>query len=288
MLLNKKKTPEEWHEQELKIIEDYRPIDDEFMRELFRNDIPLTQYVLRVITGIEDLEIISQETQYDLNHLVGLRSVRLDVVATGNEGEKMNLEVQRSDSGAAPQRARYHSSAIDVEFLKQKAEFTELPISYVIFITENDVIGDNKLIYKFDRLDTETGKPLKDGTHIIFVNSAYDNPRDTSELAKLAHDFCCKNADDMLTKPLADKTRYLKNSPEGVTSMSKAMEDFKNEVAREAAREAAIETARNEKIQFAINLLKDGSMSNEKISQLTGLSIEDVQAIENLYHLKTA
>ena len=35
------------------------------MQELFRNDLPLAQLVLRIITGIEDLELTSQETQYD-------------------------------------------------------------------------------------------------------------------------------------------------------------------------------------------------------------------------------
>ena len=32
-------------------------------------------------------------------------------------------------------------------------------------------------------------KPFNDGTHIIFVNGAYNNPDYTSDLAKLVHDF---------------------------------------------------------------------------------------------------
>lgn len=53
----------------MRTIENYRPLDDDFMRELFRNDLPLAQLVLRIITGIDDLQLTSQETQYDLNRL---------------------------------------------------------------------------------------------------------------------------------------------------------------------------------------------------------------------------
>lgn len=50
-------TPKTEHEKILQIIKEYRPMDDEFMRELFRDDIPLTEYVLRIITGIKDLTV---------------------------------------------------------------------------------------------------------------------------------------------------------------------------------------------------------------------------------------
>ena len=91
-------------EKNLQIIRGYRPIDDDFMRELFRDDIPLTEYVLRIITGINDLKIIKSETQFDLHSLSGARSLRLDVLGTDSKGKKINLEVQRADAGAAAKR----------------------------------------------------------------------------------------------------------------------------------------------------------------------------------------
>ncbi len=62
------------------------------MRELFRNDLPLAQLVLRIITGIEDLELTSQETQYDLKRLLGSRSICLDVFGTDSMGRQFDLE----------------------------------------------------------------------------------------------------------------------------------------------------------------------------------------------------
>lgn len=266
-LMQTSKSKEQWHEDDLRTIENYRPIDDDFMRELFRDDLPLAQLVLRIITGISDLELIKNETQYDMKRLLGSRSICLDVFGTDSKGRKFDLEIQRADRGATPQRARYHSSAIDVEFLKKKAEFTELPISYVIFITENDVRGEGRLIYNFEWSDIATGKPLNDGAHIIFVNGAYDNKEDTSELAKLVHDFRCKRAEDMKIKELADKTHYFKQTPEGVSIMCKAIEEMRNEAAKLNS------------IQIAMKMIALGSIPDEQIAQLTSLSVDEVEEL---------
>ena len=262
------KTPAQWHEDDLRTIENYRPIDDDFMRVLFKNDLPLAQTVLRIITGIEDLELISEETQYDAKRLQGGRSLCLDVLGKDSQGRMFNLEVQRADKGATPQRARYHSSVMDVEFLHAKQEFVELPITYVIFITESDVREKGKLLYSFAWTDTEDGTPLDDGAHILFVNGAYDNQDDTSALAQLVHDFRCKRADEMRTKALADKTRYLKDSPEGVSEMCKAIEDMRNEAAAQAAWQKAAE--------IAMEMLASGTLTHEQIAQFTKLTLDEV------------
>lgn len=47
-----------------------RPIDEDFMRCIFRDNIPLAQLVLRIVTGKADLEITRLETQKDLKRLL--------------------------------------------------------------------------------------------------------------------------------------------------------------------------------------------------------------------------
>lgn len=258
--LKTESTPEQQHQKDLERLSSMRPMDDDLMRELFRNNIPLAQFVLRTMTGMNDLVITSEETQYDLEHLLGARSICLDVFATDSKGRKFNLEIQRSDRGASPKRARYHSSAIDVEFLKPKQDFDKLPITYVIFITENDVRGNNRPIYFFERQDTLTGQPFGDDEHIIFVNGAYNNPDDDSDLAKLIHDFGCRDDKDMYFDLMAERTHYYKKTEKGVSHMCKIMEDMRND----------------ERIIIAVKLLKRGKESFEEIAEDSGLSLEDV------------
>ena len=70
--------------------------------------------------------------------MTGARSICLDAYAEDSTGKKYDMEVQRSDNGADPHRARYHSSVMDVENLDEKQDYRDLPDTYVIFITEKD------------------------------------------------------------------------------------------------------------------------------------------------------
>lgn len=261
------KTKEQLHKEDLERIEKYRPLDDDFMRELFRDNKPLTELVLRIITGKNDLTVTSQETQYDLSQIAGARSLCLDVFATDSENRKYNLEIQRADKGATAKRARYHSSAIDVEFLSTKEDFDKLPITYVIFITENDVRGENRVLYHFEWKDTETGKPLGDGAHIIYVNAAYHNESDNSDIAKLMHDFRCSNPEDMNYELLAEKAKFFKETEEGVSHMCKLNEEMRNE------------TAEMKSVEIALKMLKKGKLTYEEIAEYSGLTLEEVQEL---------
>ncbi|MDE7365435.1 MAG: hypothetical protein K2N27_11280, partial [Ruminococcus sp.] len=162
---------------------------------------------------------------------------------------------------------RYHSSAIDVESLNAKGDFDNLPITYVIFITENDVRGENRPIYHFEWRDTETGKPLGDGAHIIYVNAAYNNEEDNSDIAKLMHDFRCSNPNDMNFELLASKAKFFKQTEEGVKHMCKLNEDMRNEAANEAEYRKAVENA--------TTMILD-ELPLDKVAKYSGLTLEEV------------
>ncbi len=117
-------------------------------------------------------------------------------------------------------------------------EFEELPDTYTIFITEKDFYGKGEPIYVVERINLTTGQNFEDGEHILYVNGEY---REESELGKLMHDFNCTEADDMIFGLMAERTRYLKENPEGVNEMCKAMEDMRNE----AVERNMLQTIRN-------------------------------------------
>ena len=203
-----------------------RPIDDDFMRCIFRDNIPLAQFVLRIITGMDDLVITGLETQKDMKRLIGARSICLDAYGHDSEGRKYDLEIQRSDYGAGTHRARYHSSAMDIENLDAGQEFDELPDTYTIFITEHDVFGRGAAFYPIERMNLVTNEPFGDGEHILYVNGAY---RDESDIGKLMHDFSCCDPDDMNFDVIKDATRYYKENEEGVAFMCRAFEETRKE-----------------------------------------------------------
>lgn len=104
---------------------------------------------------------------------------------------------------------------LDCSILKPGQEPDNLPETYVIFITESDVIGKSKPIYPIERYIAVDGEyiPVNDGSHILYVNGAKKGSG--TELEKLMHDFHCTKADDMYYSQLADKMRYFKESEKG-------------------------------------------------------------------------
>ena len=179
------------------------------------------------------------------------------------------MEIQRKDKGANPHRAGYHSSVMDVENLDAGEEFTELPETYTIFILEKDFYGIGEPVYPIERINLATGKPFDDGEHILYVNGEY---RGDSDIGKLMHDFSCTDADDMNFELMAERTRYLKENPEGVSEMCKVIEDMRKEEREEGIKEG-MRTA-------ALRMLADGTLALEKIAEYVGLSLDEVKKLQ--------
>ena len=119
-------------------------MDDDFMSMVFDNNIPAAQLMLRVILNRDDLTVTRVTAQKNLKGPEAeLRSARLDILAEDSAGQLYDVEVQRDDSGAIPQRARFYSSMLDSRMLERGAGYETLRDSYVIFITEHDVLGEN-------------------------------------------------------------------------------------------------------------------------------------------------
>ncbi len=71
----------------------------------------------------------------------------------------------------------------------------------------------------------------------------------------------------MLTKPLADKTRKLKETPEGVDTMCKAIEENNKRILK------------NKQIEIALNLIQMGLGTYSDIAKATSLSLEEVEKL---------
>ena len=87
---------ERHHQEDLQRLRGFRPIDDTFMRGMFKDNIPLAELVLRIIVGKPDLTLTKCETQADLKRVTGARSICLDAYATDSTGKKYDIEIQRS------------------------------------------------------------------------------------------------------------------------------------------------------------------------------------------------
>ncbi len=252
------------HQEDLQRLRGFRLLDDDFLTKCFEGDTASIELVLQIVLEKSDLKVLDVRTQVFVDNLLN-RSVRLDILVTDSTGAKLNVEVQCSDKGAGRKRARYNSSMMDANLLKKGEDFDKLPETWVIFITENDVMGKGLPLYPIERCFLGTGERFEDGSHILYVNGAY---RSDTPIGKLMHDFSCTDAADMYYGTLADRVRFFKESKEGIEIMCRAMEDMRNQTLKEGA------------INSAKRMLADGILTLEKIAEYAGLPLDEVKKLK--------
>jgi hypothetical protein len=252
-------------ERDLQRVQALRYMDDVFMTACLKDNIEGVELILRIVLQRQDIKVKSVQTQEVMKNLYG-RSACLDVHAIDGADREFDVEIQRSDAGAGARRARYHSSLLDTNTLKQSKGFEALPDCYVIFITENDVMKGAKPLYPVERYVTigEEQVLFGDGSHILYVNGQY---RGNDDIGRLMHDFSCTNPDEMNYEELAGRARYFKKEG-GADSMGCSIEDLLLEGAERKAK------------QTAVNFIKLGKVTLEEIADATGLPLETVKELE--------
>jgi len=260
-----------WQQEEnMKMLAGFRLLDDDFMTVVFDRNNEATELVLNVIFGRSDLKVLEVIAQREYkNPVTGGRSIELDIYAQDEEGKVYDIEVQRADAGADVHRARFHSSMLDTKMLKTQQKFNVIHDSYVIFITENDCMGQGLPLYHIERTIQETGKLFKDGSHIIYVNGSYKN--DSTPIGKLMHDFRCTCAIDMFYEALKKPVRHFKETEGGQNQMCKAMEE-------------RIDRERIEVLYASIkSLMHNMKLSSEQAMEALNVSQEDKEVLRKKF-----
>ena len=235
-----------------KLVAELTMMSDMFMRNVL-NILECAEYVLRVITENDDLELTEVVVQKDYKNLQG-RSAVLDCVAVNGRKEIYDIEVQQEKAGAGPKRLRYHSSIIDAHSLFAGEDFEKLPESKVIFIVDEEVENEVAPILHIKRTVRETGR----------------------DLGRLMHDFHCTKAEDMYSKVLAERVRVLKETQEGVEIMCKEMDKIYKAgelIGEERGKEKG-------KYETAMKLLELGARE-DMIAEAVGHSVEEIKRWKN-------
>jgi hypothetical protein len=117
---------------------------------------------------------------------------------------------------------------MDSKALDKGIDYSELKDSYVIFITETDVIGLGWPVYRAEwKLTNAEHLPFDVGAHIVYVNGAFKaTPGEETDLSKLIHDFHCRRAEEMLIPDLAKAVWTFKNTEGGQIAVCKVIQDM--------------------------------------------------------------
>ena len=254
----------------MEIISSLTLMDDLFMKVVLQ-DKQCTEYILQTILDNAKLKLKKQILQKNLPNLHG-HSLILDCLCEDETNNIYNIEIQNNEtnniynieiqnniSGAQPKRARYHAALLDMHSLKRGNDFTQLPRSYVIFITAKDVLHGQQQIYHVERIIRESGKPFSDESHIIYFNTSYI---DNSPLGKLAEDFHALETSKMHSPILSKRVEVLKSfnaNQKGDQEMNVLLEQYRQKALKEGMEKG----------------MEKGNLAKQKVMQLMGLLAEE-------------
>ena len=210
------------------------------------------------------------------------KSVRLDLLVKDEAGKAYDIEMQVSNEHNIPKRMRYYQAAIDIAFLDKGAHYKALNDSYIIFVCVFDAIGKNKPIYTFENICLE-GRytPLRDGTKKVIINAQAFRKAENKELEGFLEYVKTGTVNTEYTGRIETMIQTVKNNEQArqeyrfmsgfeMDTREEGIQQGKSLGLAEGSRQKALETAR---------ILKQLGDSVKKIMQATGLTQEEVEAI---------
>lgn len=248
-------------------------MDDDYVRIFFDDNLPAIEFVLRIITGKKDLQVIRSSVQQEFSGPEGSPSVRFDVYAVDSKGTQYDIEVQKRSSGATPRRVKRYAAFLDISSVKDYEDPLTVDDreNFVIFITQHDIFKKGLPLYKVERVIMETGEQFNDGTHIIYVNTAHKDY--STELGKLIHDFRCMKISDMYYPILAERASSVMTKKE-----ARYMKVFDELRAKTLARGRA-EGKAEEREKIAQSFIRAGSVALDVIAENCQLPLQRVQEL---------
>lgn len=245
-------------------------IDDGFFQKVMQNK-EVCEEVLRVLLQMPDLKVISNQIERTIPILTA-KSVRLDLICKDENGNIINVEVQKANDTNHQKRVRYNMACLDTLSVEKGLNYHELPDLYVVFISAFDMFDEQETVYHVQRTIKKSGTYIENGTHEIYVNTKID---DGSDIARLMQYFKHSTGMHPLFQKLSSQVYYYKETPKGVHDMVDVWEEYANERAAEELKKAAI------------FLLKEGIDANI-VAQAHKLPMETVLQLQKEIQLENA
>lgn len=236
------------------------------------DDKPACQHVLRVVTGIGDLEVREVRKQYRVAKVTS-RDAVLDILAEDGNGKLYNLEIQRSETVDHARRIRFYGAMIDSEYLEKGKNYDEMPDVYLIYISETDLWKAGKTIYELKKYLTGTDTEYGDGIHVTYVNAEID---DGSEAARLMNYFKTADPEDMSQGELSNRVHFLKCEEGGYEVMCEMSEKWMAEGRAEGRAKGRAEGEKKKAKEVVMRLANHG-MPPESIADIVKMNITVVK-----------
>lgn len=219
----------------------------------------------------------------------------LDVWAMDEDETIYETEVQKNNTRNLPKRSRLYQGIIDSKLLPPgEIDYNRLPDIFIIIIMPFDLFGKGRYRYTFyNQCEEVPGLPMGDGAVHIFLNTR-GNVKDESvsqELIDLLHYFECSRP-EVAEKSESERIHHLQTRVETIRASEETGVRFMNAweerildrqegfaEGKQAGLEEGLEEGKAIQTREIARKLKGESFPKEKIAELTGLSLEEIEKI---------
>ena len=257
-------------------------IADDFMFCKIMQDESICKQFLEMILANEIGKIVYLSPQNTVAAGIEAKSVRLDLLVKDEAGKSYDIEMQVSNEYNLPKRMRYYQAAIDIAFLDKGEHYKALNDSYIIFVCLFDAIGKNKPLYTFENICLEDQQtPLRDGTKKVIINAEAFRKAEDKELKGFLEYVKTGTANTEYTGRIETMIQAVKHNEQARQEyrfMSGFEMDAREEGIQQGIQQGFADGSYRKALETA-KILKQLGDSVQKIMQATGLSKEEVEAI---------
>lgn len=245
--------------------------------KVMHNNPEICKELLEILLEMKlDRIEMRQEEEVEIDY--GKKGIRMDVYAYGAD-KAFNIELQTSDTGELPERARYYQGVLDVDQLNKGVEYSELRTSYVIFICIPDIFKKGLGKYSFENICKENSEVvLNDRAYkYFFIAKNYDKilNEDQKDFLRLVLSNECSSG-------FSNKISKMVEAAKHNTQWRKQFMEFERQMAysfREGKAEGLVEGKAEAKEEVVVEMLKK-DISPELIAECVKLPLEKVLELQ--------
>ena len=260
----------------------------------------ICKHLLEELLQIEIADINYLEAEKTLDPEYTSRGIRLDIIVADDKNTHYNLEMQvknnknpDTDTYVLPKRSRYYQALLDIDLLQKGQPYDLLPPTFIIFICVFDFFEQGNYVYTLKKRCLENLElELPDEATTMILNTKGTHG-DISKDIKSFYDYVNNHiVTTDFTKQIDDEISYLKLDTkvrrEFMLMEARLLDERREGIAEGKeiglAEGEAIGLVKGEaehKLKVAKLMLAKGCYSLQEITELSGLSLADVEKLKS-------
>ena len=257
-----------------------RPIDDIFGKRMLENNLPLAQFMLRIITGDKNLEITEGHAQHVSSNVDNHKGIITDSYYRDKEGNIYVIEFQRKKRSDYIERFRFYQGLLDTSSIEKGEKFDQLKKLNVYVICEDEIFEDGAQVNRIKKIIESNGREYADNQNLVYLDAS---KWDYSELGRLLHDCLCDNVDKMFYEEMAVCARRLKEGQEMLYQYSDLIDEYVEQQTEEVRlqraiaeeKQAAAEKEAEVSTNCILSLIRQGIVTVEQAASQMSMSVSE-------------